>query len=302
MNSIKKFCFLLLTITFILMIHFSNKLNQRIMPEKEEKKENFPMTLISAFFDISRVGRPNEDYFKWIKETIKLNAPFIFYTQAKHKKQIESIFESNGRTNYKIITIELEELEYYKDIQAVQNILSSKDFIKKIAYPDRIECTNPLYNIVQFSKLTLLLKAARLNPFNSAKFIWVVAGISRFFPSDGRFDLNRKLTGKLLTSNLFYVPFEKERAFDDQEFQNKNDSIIWSAKNFIRGTIMGGTLGAIQNVSVELRKKWTQLLEKQIVNNEQMVLMLVYFDKPSLFGFKEILNVDYIISLINERD
>ena len=65
---------------------------------------------------------------------------------------------------------------------------------------------------------------------------------------------------------------------------------------------MGGTLGAIQNVSVELRKKWTQLLEKQIVNNEQMVLTLVYFDKPSLFSFKEILNTDYIMSLINERD
>ena len=98
-----------------------------------------------------------------------------------------------------------------------------------------------MYSIVILSKLTLLLKAARLNPFNTEKFIWVDAGISRFFPLGDRFDLNRKLTGKLFSSNLFYVRFEKEKAFADQEFQNKNESIMWSAKNFIRGTIMDGT-------------------------------------------------------------
>jgi hypothetical protein len=51
-------------------------------------------------FDISCVGRLTEDYFKWITQTAKINAPF--------KHIIENLLPKNKKP--KIITIELEEL------------------------------------------------------------------------------------------------------------------------------------------------------------------------------------------------
>ena len=56
---------------------------------------------------------------------------------------------------------------------------------------------------------------------------------------------------------------------------------------------MGGTRDSIENVSNELRKKWKYLLDKRIVNNEQINLMLVYFERPNLFDLKEIALKDW---------
>ena len=47
-----------------------------------------PLTLVSAYYDISRKGRPKEHYFKWIGEIAKLDVPFVFFTQAKFEKRI----------------------------------------------------------------------------------------------------------------------------------------------------------------------------------------------------------------------
>jgi hypothetical protein len=170
---------------------------------KELRFLTFPTTILSAYFDISRNGRPNEQYFNWIKKTLKLNAPFIFFTQAKLRNIIETIFSELqiNQKRFTIITIEKEELEYYKDIETLKNILSSSKYKEKIAYPYRIECTNPLYSIVIYSKLTLLVNGAQLNPFNSMKFVWMDAGISRFFKD---FDLRQSITGKLLYIRIWF--------------------------------------------------------------------------------------------------
>jgi len=307
MNHITKNFLLILVLLFLAIFILHETLSRQLPPSsiqinprkhleevltKKPSFLTFPTTIISAFFDISRNGRPNEHYFNWIKQTLKLNAPFIFFTQAKLRNKIEAIFSELqiNQKRFTIITIELEELEYYKDIETVKIILSSSNYKEKIAYPDRIECTNPFYSIVIFSKLTLLVKGAQLNPFNSTKFVWLDAGISRFFKD---FDPSQSLTGKLLSNNSFYITLEGQ-AFKDKDFQTKNEQIIMTAKNFFLAGIMGGTYDAILNVSNELKKKWKYLLNKQIVNNEQLGLLLVYFENPNLFSLKEIPNTDYL--------
>jgi hypothetical protein len=57
---------------------------------------------------------------------------------------------------------------------------------------------------------------------------------------------------------------------------------------------MGGSRQSILNMSLELRNKWKHVLAKRVVNNEQIVLMLVYFEKPYLFSVKPIENMDYL--------
>ncbi len=49
------------------------------------------------------------------------------------------IFHFEQKKNFKIITIELNELDYYEDISIVKDILESKDYKGKIDNPNRIE-------------------------------------------------------------------------------------------------------------------------------------------------------------------
>jgi hypothetical protein len=268
----------------LLFINFNTSFKDSI--KNVEKSDQFPLTLVSAYFDISREHRPKEEYFQWIKNTIKLNAPFIFFTQSKHAAEIERIFKNttHKKAHFKLVEIELEDLIYYNEINLVKEIINSTEYKKRISYPDRIECTNPLYSIVVHSKLMLLSNATRLNPFNSEKFVWADAGISRFFKN---FDLNANLTGKSLSNSSFFITLDSV-AKKDVDFLTRNENVAWTAKNFFLAGIMGGTPRSIVNVSNELRKKWKYLLDKRIVNNEQINLLLVYFDRPNLFDLKEI--------------
>jgi hypothetical protein len=276
-------CLIPITALLLLILKHNNYIAD---PEDlHQESKSFPLTLISGYFNISRSDRPKDTYFEWIESTIKLNAPFIFFTQPQFKTEIERIFMTSKKNlKFKIITIELEELAYYNDIHRVEEILASDEYKAKITNPERIECTNPMYSIVIYSKMNLLLKSAELNPFNSTQFIWVDAGISRFFRG---FNLKRKLSGKTLSSSSFFIACEK-RAFDDIDFKQRNETgFIWSARNYFLAGIMGGTYDTILKVTNELRKKWTYLLEeKRTVNNEQHALMLVYFDWPKMFNLK----------------
>ncbi len=256
-------------------------------------KKNFPMTIVSSYFDISRKARPNKAYFKWLKETTKLNAPFIFYTQSKFKNKIESIFNSNKKKNFRVIPIELEDLDYYEDIQTVKDILKSKEYKNKMEDPYRIECTNPLYSIVTQEKFTLLAKSVHFNPFNSSKFIWMDAGINRFYKN-----FTQELTGKNIKNDLFIIPLHSG-SINDTFFQSKNESIIWSHKNYFITTLMGGSKKAILNASLELKKKWKHILNNRVINNEQIVLNLVFFEKPFLFDLKLIYHQNRMVELLN---
>ena len=181
-----------------------------------------------------------------------------------------------------IKAIELEDLEYYAEFKRVIEILKSQEYKRKMSKPDRIECTNPFYSIVQHSKLSLLLNVSNSNPFNSTKFFWMDAGIWRFYKN---FNLEQKLTGQHLADNSFHIAIHSF-AFKDRDFREKNENLIWTSKNFFIGGIMGGTQTIISNVAFKLRAKWKYLLNKNIVNNEQIVLLLVYFDRPELFCLK----------------
>ena len=127
-----------------------------------------------------------------------------------------------------IIPIELEQIEYHNDLTRVKEIVFSQNFRKQISHPDGIEYTNPLYSIVQHSKLNFLSNGLLLNPFNSRIFFWMDAGIYRFFND---LNLEQKLTGKSIPENKFYISINSF-AFQDTDFQSKNKNVTWKGKIF----------------------------------------------------------------------
>jgi hypothetical protein len=245
----------------------------------EEAEENYHSTLISAFIDINRIGRPKEEYFKWIKETQKLNAPMIFFVQKKYEDIILNLFQ-NRTTPYLIITVELEELPFYKDLEKVQQIINSSQYKSRISSNARIECVNPLYSIVIFSKFSLMKRAALMDPFKSVKFIWMDAGVSRFY---GGFNLSLPIIGSRIPNDKYLAVFET-RAYSDNYFNRKDlNNLIWSDKNYIQARIMGGTPQVILKVNNLMEKQWNRMISNNVINNEQIGMILSIFEEPDLF-------------------
>jgi hypothetical protein len=235
------------------------------------------LTIVSAFYDINRVGRPNSEYFKWLRTTFQLNNPFIFFTQAKYKNDILELIPPNRPVL--IVILELEHTPYYKDIDRVKQIISIEQYRSRVQHPNRIECTNPSYVLVQFAKFALLEIALKLDTFKSNRYLWMDAGASRFF---GDFDLKKPLTGRNIPEGQFLVNLES-RAYGDQMFSSKNRDLIWTSSNFIRGTMMGGASSSIGPISKEMGVEWEMMLNASVVNNEQILLNLLLFRRRELF-------------------
>ena len=91
--------------------------------------------------------------------------------------------KENRPANYNTYILEdtLNNAQYYKYRESIIKILNSESYKNKIAYPERVECNLPEYNIIQYSKFGWLKNAIKNNPFESEYFFLIDAGISRFF-------------------------------------------------------------------------------------------------------------------------
>ncbi len=112
------------------------------------------LTIVSAYYDMKRDGRGPSVYFQWLKNTFKLNAPFIFFTQSKFKDKILNLVPKT--TPIFFVIIEFEDLPYYKDYNLVNEIIHSNEYKSKMPYSGRLECVNPGYPVVIFSKFTVM--------------------------------------------------------------------------------------------------------------------------------------------------
>ena len=141
------------------------------------------VTIVTAFFDINREkkgdGRSINEYLEWIKKTLQLNCNMFIITESKFIDFMKEHRPKNYKTYIKEDT--LENAQYYKYLGRMNEILESNEYKEKIAYPNRVECKLPEYNIIQYSKFGWLKEAIKKNPFNSEYFFWMDAGISRFF-------------------------------------------------------------------------------------------------------------------------
>lgn len=238
-------------------------------------------TIVTAFFDIGREtngdGRKLSDYLEWIKKTLQLNCNLYIVTE----KKFVQFIEDNRPKEYKTYIKKdlLENASYYKYLPRIKEILESEEYKKKIAYPNRVECVLPEYNIIQYSKFGWLEQAIKENPFNSEYFFWIDAGISRFF-----LDVNIKneYPGKKIiteSNNKFIIQcrYDLKKFFID-------DNFIWKADNLLKGSMFGGKYNVILEVSKKVNETFiNEMILKNNVNNEQLALALVYNKNKELF-------------------
>ena len=257
------------------------------------------VTMVTALFDINREkkgdGRKISEYLDWFKKTLKLNCNLFIVTEKKFHQFILDNRPKKYNTHIKIDT--LENAKYYKYIDKMKEILDSEEYKKRIAYPNRVECILPEYNIIQYSKFGWLEDCIELNPFDSKYFFWMDAGISRFF-----FNINIKNTypgkkgKKFIEKNLNKFIIQKRH---DLENYKIDENFIWGAENLLKGTIFGGSKVIIVEISELVEQKFLQLLEKKELNNEQLVLTLVWNENKKKFTTTDDSNSHHLLLFKN---
>ena len=155
------------------------------------------VTFVSALFDIDRVdGRKWDQYLKWFDVTLKLRVPMLLFITEDLQEFVD---ERRGDLPTKTVHITPEEIPYYHLKEPIQNILDSDDFKNNISDPERIECKQAMYSVIQYSKFPWLDHAVKLNPFDSDVYFWLDAGGSRFF---NNFDLTEPYPGEAAMEQL----------------------------------------------------------------------------------------------------
>lgn len=244
------------------------------------------ITLVTSLYDIDRAnldGRTWDEYLKWFSKTLKLKSPMVVFVDADLVKFVE---EHRKDIPTKIIEEPIDKIPYYYLKNRMDGVINSKEYQSKISDPNRIECKSSLYNIIQYSKFGWVERASEENYFNSEYFLWVDAGLSRFFyninlndpyPSDNARQALLQIKDNILIQVFlsYYPDLVNTKELSENYLQDN------------RSYIMGGMFGAGKKSIKKLRKSIDHILEKMLsnnlINNEQIVLGYLYKKYPDIF-------------------
>jgi hypothetical protein len=243
-------------------------------------------TLVTAFFDINRDtrgdGRTIDEYLKWIRKTLQLNCNLFIVTEAKFRH----FFEENRPIQYKSQTVikivDFSESHYYKYYEQIQQILQSNDYLAKVKHPDRVECKLPEYNIIQYSKFHYLQMAIDQNPFQTDHFLWIDAGISRFFMDVDLSNRYPSPNGQKILDNIAGQFIIQKR--QDLFSYPLTDDFVWDSANLLCGTMFGGTSVVVLKMAYLVEQVFiNKMIRRSAMNNEQLAIALVWKDNKEIF-------------------
>lgn len=244
------------------------------------------ITLVTALYDINRKndgdGRSFDEYLSWFSKTLKITSPMVIFVD---ESLVDFVKKERSFLPTKIITQSLNEIPYYFLKDSIDNILTSSDYKSKIGSPNRVECKMSLYNVVIYSKFKWVEFVVKNNYFNSEYFMWIDAGLSRFFgdisyeyPSENaRETLIENKDSVLIQSSMSYYPDLIETPVCSEEY-------FWDARTWIMAGLWGGgkqiLLDFCKDIDDILINK---MIKNNVINNEQNAMAYLYKNKSNMF-------------------
>jgi hypothetical protein len=125
---------------------------------------NFPrsdLTCVTCYFPTK--NKHGNKFNEWFKNTLAIKCPYVFFV---NKESVELVKKYRGYLPTLYIETELEEFFTYK----------YKDKI----LTDEIHCPSVELNLIWNEKIFMMQRAKELNPFKSAWFKWIDAGICTY--------------------------------------------------------------------------------------------------------------------------
>ena len=248
------------------------------------------VTLITALYDIGREnegdGRPFEEYLSWFAETLKVKSPMVVFVD----KSLENFVKENRKNlPTKIITQSLEEVPYYYLNDDIQKILDDKTFKNKIGAPSRVECKMSLYNVIIYSKFPWVKKVIEDNPFNTEYFMWMDAGLSRFFQPHS-VDVNQiypsESAQETLLDNKDSVLIQASMSCypDIVNAEVCTEEYFWDARTWIMAGLWGGGAKILNKFCDMIDEVFREkMIGNGIINNEQNAMAYLYKNNDDMF-------------------
>ncbi len=243
-------------------------------------------TLVTSLYDINRStldGRTWDEYLEWFAKTLQLKSPMVVFVD---RNLVDFVKDNRKDLPTKIIEQKLEEIPYYHLKDKMDSIIESKEYKSKITDPNRIECKSSLYNIIQYSKFKWMETAIDENYFDTEYFIWVDAGLSRFFydlntnkPYPGNNALESLLEIKdkvLIQVQLSYYP-------DLSYAETLTESYLTDNRSYIMGGMFGAGKDGIKNLCPIIDQILDKMISNNFINNEQIALGYLFKTQPDLF-------------------
>tara|TARA_Y100000593_G_C4298722_1_gene332163 strand:+ start:1330 stop:2163 length:834 start_codon:yes stop_codon:yes gene_type:complete len=240
------------------------------------KKMNNKVTIVTSLQNMEREkydGRKWDDYLTWFRKTLQVNAPMVVFVD---ETMVDFVVSAREDKQTKIETQNLEDIPYYFVKDKIQSILDDDSYSSKMPDSHRIECQSSLYNCIQYSKFKWMLKAAEDNPFCSDHFVWMDAGLSRFFDD---LDLSKPYPGPMgldiLEKNkdsaiiqCFAMPYK-----DLFSAKILTEEYFWDNRSYIMGGMFAGNMNAIKKLDALTEEILiNKMIGSNVVNNEQIAL------------------------------
>ena len=254
------------------------------------------VTFVSALFDINRVdGRKWDEYLKWFEITLKLRVPMVLFLDRDMQEYIDErrgdMFSDNEYLKTQTLYQTVEDIPYYGLKDQIQEILDSDQYKKDMADPERIECKQAMYPIIQYSKFPWLTQAATMNPHGSDYFFWLDAGGSRFFED---YDLTQNYPSEEAKKALddmgdsFLVQMNTEYYTDLANAKTLSTDYLYDNRSYVLGSMFGGHGDAclkIQEMVLDILRE--EMIAKGSINNEQIALGYLIKKYPDDFAVYE---------------
>ncbi|KAL3878410.1 hypothetical protein ACJMK2_030763 [Sinanodonta woodiana] len=244
------------------------------------------VTLVTALYDIGRGNwsawkRNFTIYLEHFKKVLSLNVHLAVFVD----KSLLGFIKHNrhgklAKTHVQVI--QFSKLELFHFYNSIKDTMNSHEFLESnemLAHP---EAFSPEYVILMNNKIFFMKTIVDINPFGSAHFFWIDAGYghgSDIFPNDGKWfpwnlmNIHRKITYIQLhnpvdyeyyVTNLLLHKFALAPAFN--------------------GGFFGGDAQAVREYYHLYHKVFRTLLVETIVDDDQNVALLCYFELPRLFN------------------
>tara|TARA_R100001443_G_scaffold114196_3_gene129827 strand:- start:1063 stop:1875 length:813 start_codon:yes stop_codon:yes gene_type:complete len=252
-------------------------------------KKMSKVTFVSALFNIDRVdGRKWDEYLKWFDITLQLKVPMVLFVT---EDLVEFVRERRVDDQTEIIIQDIDEIPYYYLKDSIQEILDSDQYKEDISDPERIECKQAMYSVIQYSKFPWLIKASEVNPFGSDYFFWLDAGGSRFFEG---YDLSQEYPSKEALESLegmgesFLVQMNTEYYKDLANAKILDLNYLYDNRSYVLGSMFGGHKNSLSKVGEMIDNILrNDMIANKTVNNEQIALGYLIKKYPDEFAIYE---------------
>lgn len=236
-------------------------------------------TIVTAFFHVGREAwkgfeRPVDYYLERAIRVFSLDDYMVIYIQPELVDFVKA-HRAKHENKTKIIPFTVEQLHYYKYKNEIEKIMQDPEFRKGLVTPDRPEVAQPIYDVIMWSKISLVTRTIEENPFHTSHFVWLDFGISPRVLKDDM--INKPLLAQIPDKiKLLCMRYPSPAELDIHKF-------FKSHTNRFAGTMVTGSAENFKIFQQYLDEEIRYCLSQNAVDNDQSLFCLVFLKHPELF-------------------